>query len=173
MARIIVYPGFMRSGIHTRQMREWLTGDGHEVHDWPLQTNRGLDELTRFLIVSQLKELSQDGPLTLIGWSLGGFYVKWLAREYPECVDQTISIATPTNPHVASIVIPLDVFVMLERPTQIPHTNICGIRDKHFPMHHCYSFGDSDAVNEDHFSIIRSPDTLNCIRVALKHDPRP
>ena len=67
------------------------------MHGWQLGRNLGptsrvLDELPREL--AGLAERT-GGPVSLIGWSLGGIYARELAREHPEHIRQVITLGSP------------------------------------------------------------------------------
>src|SRR3546814_13353528 len=38
-----------------------------------------------------------SGPVTLVGWSLGGVFVREMARHQPQCVRRVITLGSPIN----------------------------------------------------------------------------
>ena len=83
---VLVLPGLLASDMSTTLLRRYASWLGYDVHGWQLgrnvgPTSRVLDELPREL--AGLAERT-GGPVSLIGWSLGGIYARELAREHPE-----------------------------------------------------------------------------------------
>src|SRR3546814_14611963 len=53
----------------------------------------GLDALN-----AQLQAVhAASGPVTLVGWSLGGVFVREMARHQPQCVRRVITLGSPIN----------------------------------------------------------------------------
>lgn len=75
---VIVFPGFMASDRTTSRLRRSLQLAGFETHGWGLGRNRGIRADTLDRVADQMAKRQIDGPVTLIGWSLGGL----VAREY-------------------------------------------------------------------------------------------
>jgi pimeloyl-ACP methyl ester carboxylesterase len=94
---VLVIPGFLASDVSTTVLRRFVRRLGYQVAGWNLGRNRGptarvLDELPRGLSV--LAERT-GGPVSLIGWSLGGIFARELARRRPEQVRQVITLGSP------------------------------------------------------------------------------
>src|SRR3546814_2937618 len=70
---VLVIPGLLAADWMTRPLRRALESAGHEVHGWALGWNRGL----RPGLVERMMERTallaeRHGPVTVIGWSIGG-----------------------------------------------------------------------------------------------------
>jgi len=94
---VLVLPGLLASDSSTALMRRYLGWLGYNVHGWQLGRNIGptdavLDELPREL--AALADRS-GGPVSLIGWSLGGIYARELARARPLLTRQVITLGSP------------------------------------------------------------------------------
>jgi pimeloyl-ACP methyl ester carboxylesterase len=94
---VLVLPGFMASDHSTRPLRRYVRRLGYAALGWNLGRNLGptdavLDELPR--AVTGLAETT-GGPVSLIGWSLGGIYARELARQDPAAVRQVITLGSP------------------------------------------------------------------------------
>jgi len=94
---VLVLPGLMASDVSTRALRAWVARLGHPVVGWALGRNRGpteevMDELPRLLdrLVTE-----HGGPVSIVGWSLGGIYARRLALRAPDQVRQVISLGSP------------------------------------------------------------------------------
>jgi pimeloyl-ACP methyl ester carboxylesterase len=94
---VLVVPGLLASDMSTALLRRFLRWLGHEVHGWDLGRNVGptdavLDRLPQTL--AALAE-SSGGPVSLVGWSLGGIYAREMARRHPGQVRQVITLGSP------------------------------------------------------------------------------
>ena len=94
---VLVLPGFLATDTSTGLLRRFLRGLGYNVRGWEIgrnvgPTDRVLDELPRAIIA--LANWT-SGPVSLIGWSLGGVYARELARQDPEHVRQVITLGSP------------------------------------------------------------------------------
>lgn len=90
---VFVLPGFQTGDSSTWVLRRALSKAGHSVRGWGLGINRGN---VRTLIPKLIDTLSRERePVHLVGWSLGGFIAREIAREIPERVGQVITMASP------------------------------------------------------------------------------
>jgi pimeloyl-ACP methyl ester carboxylesterase len=94
---VLIVPGLLANDASTLVLRGFLRRLGYAAHGWNLGRNLGpteavLDELPRTLAV-----LTADtgGPVSVIGWSLGGIYARELARQQPGQVRQVITLGSP------------------------------------------------------------------------------
>lgn len=92
--RVLVYPGFGGSNASTAVLRGYLQSLGYSVSGWKLGRNGEDVQETLDLLKEDLARLS-EGKVTLIGWSLGGYLAREVARECPERVDQVITLGSP------------------------------------------------------------------------------
>ncbi len=94
---VLVFPGFGGGDGSTALLRRYLGFLGYRVDGWGLGTNRGdvpalLEEL---LGVVEERYREEGQPLRLVGWSLGGFLAREVARDLPECVERVITLGSP------------------------------------------------------------------------------
>ena len=94
---VLVVPGLLSSDRSTTLLRQFLRWLGYDVRGWDLGRNIGptdavLDGLPRAL--ATLAEHS-GGPVSVVGWSLGGIYGRELARQLPRQVRQVITLGSP------------------------------------------------------------------------------
>jgi pimeloyl-ACP methyl ester carboxylesterase len=94
---VLVLPGLLATDTSTALLRQYLRRLRYGVRGWQLGRNVGptdevLDEMPR-----ELADLAarSGGPVSLIGWSLGGIYARELAREHPALVRQVITLGSP------------------------------------------------------------------------------
>lgn len=121
---IIVCPGFAAGDASTKPLRRFLQNSGYRVEGWGLGRNLAgtdkqatLDDLTERwdpeppgeyhgeagvpYLCDRLTERVQSRfdveqvPVTLIGWSLGGYLAREAARDLPDIVDQVITMGSP------------------------------------------------------------------------------
>jgi pimeloyl-ACP methyl ester carboxylesterase len=94
-ADVLVFPGFMASDRTTARLRKSLDLAGHRAHGWGLGRNGGVtaDMLQR--IDARLDRMEPAGPVTLIGWSLGGLIAREYAKFAPHRVAKVITLGSP------------------------------------------------------------------------------
>jgi hypothetical protein len=94
---VLVLPGLLASDTSTLPLRGYLRWLGYEVRGWDLGRNSGPTEevlagLPRALLAQARRT---GGPVSLVGWSLGGIYARELARRSPKHVRQVITLGSP------------------------------------------------------------------------------
>jgi hypothetical protein len=94
---VLVLPGLLASDTSTVVLQRFLGYLGYQVRGWDLGRNRGPTKE----VLAGLPRALQDqagrtgGPVSLIGWSLGGVYARELARRHPGQVRQVITLGSP------------------------------------------------------------------------------
>jgi pimeloyl-ACP methyl ester carboxylesterase len=94
---VLVLPGLLASDFSTAPLRRFLGWLGYDVQGWELGRNQGptqavLDGLPQALAVLAARA---GGPVSVVGWSLGGIYARELARERPDLVRHVITLGSP------------------------------------------------------------------------------
>ncbi len=94
---VLVVPGLMASDTSTALLRRFLRRLGYEVRGWDLGRNLGptdavLDGLPRAL--TALADAA-GGPVTVVGWSLGGIFAREMGRRHPGQVRDVIALGSP------------------------------------------------------------------------------
>ena len=94
---VLVLPGFTAGDLSTLPLRRVLIRQGYATYGWGLGQNFGPTERVIDGIHGRLDQLARqhDGPVSLIGWSLGGVYARELARDSPSVVRQVITLGSP------------------------------------------------------------------------------
>lgn len=94
---VILFPGFGHGPSRMRYMAERLEEAGHTVKDWGQGRNWGVAEATLEGLEARLHQVCEKtgGPVTLVGWSLGGLYARELAKLHPEQITKVITMGSP------------------------------------------------------------------------------
>jgi pimeloyl-ACP methyl ester carboxylesterase len=92
---VLVLPGLGANDASTAPLRWFLGRLGYRSHGWGLGTNRGFgrdvtDGLDRLLAAHQ-----ERGPVSLVGWSLGGVHAIELARRRTDSVRSVVTLGSP------------------------------------------------------------------------------
>lgn len=99
---VVIFPGLASNGLAVGPLRRHCGALGHPAVDW----GRGFNTGPSGEVGLWLDELAADteallepipGRASLIGWSLGGFYAREVAKRIPHRVRQVITIGTPFN----------------------------------------------------------------------------
>ena len=99
--KIIVMPGFGADDFSTLPIRGYLATMGHEVHGW----NRGLNikdvQTTLDELVEDIEKRTRDAamPIVMVGWSLGGYLAREVARDLPDRVEQVFTLQQHAQLH--------------------------------------------------------------------------
>lgn len=94
---VLVFPGFMASDNSTRTLRWYLRDLGYHAHGWRLGVNIGPTDRILDGMATRIESLREfhEGPISLIGWSLGGVYAREMARQHPRAIRQVITLGSP------------------------------------------------------------------------------
>jgi dienelactone hydrolase len=94
---VLVLPGLLASDSSTAPLRLFVSWLGYNVHGWELGRNRGPTEAVLDGLPAALTSLAErtGGPVSIVGWSLGGIYAREMAREYPSLARQVITLGSP------------------------------------------------------------------------------
>ncbi len=94
---VLVLPGLLASDMSTAPLRRFLGWLGYKVHGWALGRNVGPTDAIMAGLPHALEALVErtGGPVTIVGWSLGGIYAREMARERPGQVRQVITMGSP------------------------------------------------------------------------------
>lgn len=92
---VLVLPGFTAPDITTLPLRRFLESLGYRTAGWELGVNLGIKPAGEAQLEEAIRRLGADGPITIIGWSLGGVYAREAARRQPHLVRRVITLGTP------------------------------------------------------------------------------
>ncbi|MGL5839732.1 MAG: esterase/lipase family protein [Sphingorhabdus sp.] len=181
---VVVFPGFMASDATTSRLRRSLHMAGFDAHGWNMGRNYGVKTDTLDHIAERLAPLTANGPMTLVGWSLGGLIAREYAKRFPEQTAKVISLGTPFSggPYannawrVYEMVarhkvdnLPIDT-VLSEKP-DVPTIAIWSSNDGVVAPHSAYGApGEADASIEldcSHMAFVADPIAIRTICQAI------
>ena len=97
-APVIDVPGFAAPESLMAPLRRYLSGLGYDARGWGFGRNRGdVRGDVRRLARLVLERADAEGPVALVGWSLGGVVAREVARTHPHVVRRVITFGTPVN----------------------------------------------------------------------------
>jgi pimeloyl-ACP methyl ester carboxylesterase len=96
---VLVLPGFMASDTSTIPLRTFLKSKGYAVSAWELGRNLGPTPEVMERMPKLLGKMAREHgrKVSLVGWSMGGIYARWLARIHPDRVRQVVTLGTPVR----------------------------------------------------------------------------
>ena len=94
---VLVLPGFLTGDWATRRLIAWLRDAGYDARGWGRGVNWGPTPaaLTRCAALLDEAHRRTGRKVSLIGRSLGGLFVRELAKDAPEKVTRVITLGTP------------------------------------------------------------------------------
>ncbi|MGI9604822.1 MAG: alpha/beta hydrolase [Acidimicrobiales bacterium] len=95
-AAIVTFPGFGTGDAFLSPLRAGLRRLGHDTSGWGLGRNRGdVAAILPDAIDVIENRAGRVGPVSLVGWSLGGVFAREIARDRPDLVDAVFTFGTP------------------------------------------------------------------------------
>jgi pimeloyl-ACP methyl ester carboxylesterase len=111
---VIVVPGFFSSDFSTARLREFLSRQGFSPRPWECGTNLGPTKSSLDSLKRQIEETAEaNGPVALVGISLGGTIAREMAKRVPQCVRHVVTLASPVRLPVETPLAPLAQFASL------------------------------------------------------------
>jgi pimeloyl-ACP methyl ester carboxylesterase len=189
---VMVIPAFLTGDRATAPFRRFLQACGYRAVGWELGVNWGptpriLGGLRRRL--EALRDL-QDGPICVVGISLGGLLARDLAHSHPDDVRQVVTLASPYRLPTAATIEPLfhlmarfyshDIdLVRLARPLTVPELNVFTRDDGVVAWQTCRpddAPGEAWVAHEvrgAHLTICRNPQAMAAVvrRLAMPRTP--
>ena len=96
---ILVVPGLLCTDFSTRVLKRFINRLGFTALGWELGRNLGdlndLRDLKRLNHRVDAIYKQYNTKITLIGWSMGGIYVREIAKQRPELFHQVITLGSP------------------------------------------------------------------------------
>jgi pimeloyl-ACP methyl ester carboxylesterase len=94
---VLVAPGFASNDSWTASLRRFLASIGYEVRGWGLGRNHGRVPILIPALVDQTARFAEETgrPVKLVGWSLGGYLVREVARERPDLMEKVVTLGAP------------------------------------------------------------------------------
>jgi pimeloyl-ACP methyl ester carboxylesterase len=92
---VLVLPGLGAGDASTAPLRWFIGRLGYRSYGWGLGTNRGFGRHVTDGLDTLLEASHEHGPVSLVGWSLGGVHAIELARRRPDAVRSVITLGSP------------------------------------------------------------------------------
>jgi pimeloyl-ACP methyl ester carboxylesterase len=103
---VLVLPGLGGTDASTAPLRWFLTRLGYRVAGWGLGRNEGYGPQVTAGLDAALSARAEAGPVSLVGWSLGGVHAVELARRRPGAVRSIITLGSPLRGRVPPSTVP-------------------------------------------------------------------
>jgi len=93
---VLVIPAFLANDLVTAQLRRTLNACGFHAWGWKQGPNLGARRSKFERLLRRIDWIAAAyGPVSLVGWSLGGLYARELAKRRPETVRMVATMGTP------------------------------------------------------------------------------
>jgi pimeloyl-ACP methyl ester carboxylesterase len=173
---VLVLPGFLTGDLITRPLRQFLEGQGFRTFGWQHGVNVGPTPSALAHLRGRVNDLAElnEGPIAVIGISLGGLLARDLAYDCPDQICHVVTMASPFRLPTASTFEPLvrmcgplyDPELQIERlalPLPVASTAFFTRDDGVVAWESCRS-DDPDCMNIEvggqHMTICRNPSVL-------------
>jgi hypothetical protein len=186
---VLVLPPLGRGDDITAMTRTFLARIGYRASGWELGVNVGP---TRRLLDGSATLLERlhgvHGPVSLLGFSLGGLFARRLALRSPALVRTVITVCSPVNDPAAAFWLPLAPFLGLWRghdlgaladevrqPLPVPRVVLFSRDDGIVDWRSCVDAscpGDCFEISGPHVLIVRSAQVMRIVAERLARAPQ-
>jgi pimeloyl-ACP methyl ester carboxylesterase len=183
---VFVVPAFLVGDAFTWPLRRFLDRCGYATYGWELGINWGPTAALMEGLRRRFRALraSSDGPISVIGVSLGGLLARDLAYDFPDDIRQVITLASPFNLPTLSTLAPVvrlcapfytsevDI-ARLAEPLPVPASSLYTIEDAVVAWESCFCTRDEAAIDVGgaHILICRNPTALGAVAQRLAAVP--
>jgi pimeloyl-ACP methyl ester carboxylesterase len=96
-SRVLVLPGFGTDDRATWPLRRFLEGRGYDTRGWGLGPNVAEvpDSIASMGRAVEDAAGERGEPVSLVGWSLGGYIAREVARDLPHAVRRVVTLGSP------------------------------------------------------------------------------
>jgi pimeloyl-ACP methyl ester carboxylesterase len=182
---VLVLPSLLSGDSYTSFVRQFLTALGYTAHGWNLGLNVGPTKRLLDGASNRLIELSElHGPLSVVGFSMGGLFARWLSLRMPHRIRQVITVCSPVHEPVRNFWLPLEPVLGLwpdndisglsqeiARPLPVPGTFLYSRDDGCVNYTSCWdtnaSADDNIEINGPHALIAQNPAVMEVLAQRL------
>jgi pimeloyl-ACP methyl ester carboxylesterase len=182
---VLVLPALGHGDTYTASIRDVLIALGYSAHGWKLGPNIGPTKRLLNGASNRLIELSDKyGPVSIVGFSMGGLFARLLSLRTPDRVRQVITVCSPIHEPAKNFWLPLEPCLGLlsgvdlskladevAQPLPVPGTFLFSRDDG---LVNCAACRDSTASDDDnieisgpHVLIARNPDGMTIVAQRL------
>ena len=185
---VLVFPSSLRGDGQTAAIRAYLDTLGYRTFGWTLGVNFGPSPKVLSAITARLQSLSREhGPVSLVGFSMGGLYARWLGLRAPAHVRQVITGCSPYRAPESSLFLPIERLIgawpgpdlralaaELAQPLAVPATYLFSRDDGIVAWESCCDPGQPENnidVGEMHVAVAVNPRTFRAVAERLARAP--
>ena len=94
---VMLLPGYGANEENMRVLAQRLSGIGYEALQWEQGKNTGAVHKLLPKLKLRIENIvaQTDKPITLVGWSLGGYIARELARDLPHAIAGVVTLGSP------------------------------------------------------------------------------
>jgi hypothetical protein len=140
---VLALPGVFRTDAQTADLRLLLNRLGYVAYGWELGRNFGPTGALMQGALARLTALAEaHGKVSVVGFSMGGLFARWLAGQAPDLVSQVITVGSPWRAPMHSACVPAPLIKTawrnqnlgamaddIEGPLPVPVTSLFSQRD--------------------------------------------
>lgn len=109
---VLLLPALGRGDPYTAALRKFLQTLGYAACPWGQGVNTGPHGRLMQGAAARLTALAgRHGPVSIIGFSMGGLFARWLALRMPDQVRQVITVCSPIHDPARNFWLPLEPFL--------------------------------------------------------------